>query len=129
MADLDLDFSELLPVGDEIEDRAQRVAEGAFPLVKDYALKLQRKWRENARDTALPHGKHYPRSITASQIYDLSAAVWEVGPDSLLPQGGMGRGFEFGSVHQPPHLDGARATTAIEPEFNAAVDKLVKDLM
>ncbi|MFE3452384.1 hypothetical protein ACFXJ8_26020 [Nonomuraea sp. NPDC059194] len=129
MADAELDFSELLPIGDEIEDRARKVAEGAYPLVKEYALKLQKRWRENARDTAPPHGKHYPRSITAEQIFNASAAEWEVGPDSALPQGGMGRGFEYGSRNQPPHLDGAQATVAVEPEFNAAVDKLVEKLL
>lgn len=129
MADLDLDFSELLPVGDEIEDRAQRVAEGAFPLVKEHAQKLQKLWRSNANDTAGAHGKHYARSITAEQVYSLSDAEWEIGPDRAFKQGSMGRGFEFGGVNQPPHLDGARATTAIEPEFNAAVDALVEKLL
>lgn len=124
----DLDFSELLRVGEDIEDRAQKVAEGAYTLVKEQALALQKRWRQNARDTAGQHGKHYARSITAEQIPSMAAAEWEVGPDRAFKQGSMGAGFEYGSVHQPPHLDGARATTTIEPGFQAAVETLAASL-
>ncbi|MFI6299548.1 hypothetical protein ACIBEJ_48695 [Nonomuraea sp. NPDC050790] len=128
MADAMLDYSNLLPVGEGLVEDAQRVAEGAYPLVKEYALKVEKQWRRNARESAGSHGKHYPRSITAEQIPSSSAAEWEIGPDRARKQGSMGRGFEFGSVNQPPHLDGARATVAIEPEFNAAVERLVASL-
>lgn len=128
MADAELDFSDLLPLGEEIEAAARRTAEGAYPLVKEHAQKLQRKWRANARDTAGAHGAPYARSITAEQIYNLNAAEWEVGPDRARKQGSMGAGFEYGGPTQPPHLDGARATTAIEPDFHAAVEKLAGSL-
>ena len=42
------------------------------------------------------------------------------GPDSGMKQGRMGRGFEFGSVNQPPHLDGLRAM----PLAAARLDRL-----
>ncbi|WP_326828679.1 hypothetical protein OIE13_22325 [Streptosporangium sp. NBC_01810] len=124
MADAELDFSELLKLPHEIEDSAQRTAEKAYPVAKKFAEKLQRDWRRNARVTALPHGPHYPRAITAEQKYALDGPDWEVGPESAMPQGGMGRGFEYGSVNQPPHLDGARATTGIEAQFAAAAKKI-----
>lgn len=127
MADAELDFSELLPAGDDIEDRAHRTAQGAYPLVKKHALELQRRWKSNARSSAGSHGKLYPRSITAEQLG--TEPEWEIGPDRAFPQGSMGRGFEYGSVHQPPHLDGAQATTAIEPAFNKDVDELVRSLL
>jgi hypothetical protein len=126
----ELDASELLAVGEWVEDGARRAAEGAYPLVKEHALALQRRWQENARATAGRHGKHYPRSITAEQITtDPGAVVWEVGPDRTRKQGSMGAGFEYGGPHQPPHLDGARATTATEPEFNAAIEELNRGLL
>ncbi|MFB4285700.1 hypothetical protein ACBJ59_61310 [Nonomuraea sp. MTCD27] len=126
----ELDASELLAISEWIDDGERRAAEGAYPLVKEHALALQKLWQENARQTAGKHGKHYPRSITAEQINtDPGAVVWEVGPDRARKQGSMGAGFEYGGPNQPPHLDGARATVAIEPEFNAAVDAFARGLL
>lgn len=129
MADFDLDFSELLRLPDDIEDSAQRTAEKAYPLVKEFATKLRNDWRKNARATARRHGKHYPRSITAEQKHSLEGPEWEVGPEVGLPQGGMGRGFEYGSVHQPPHLDGARAAVGVEASFAAAAKKIADEFL
>jgi hypothetical protein len=124
-----LDASELLAISEYIEDGTRRAAEGAYPLVKGHALALKKRWRDNAKETAGRHGKHYSKSITAEQIYDPGVAVWEVGPDRAYPQGSMGRGFEYGGPTQPPHLDGQRATIATEPEFNAAVDEFARSLL
>lgn len=129
MADAELDFSALLDEIEHIGYDAEEIARRAYPLVKEYAKKVEKEWRANARRTARRHGRHYPNSITSEQIFNASGPEWEIGPDSAKKQGSMGRGFEFGSVKQPPHLDGARATQAIEPEFNAAVDKLVKEFL
>jgi hypothetical protein len=129
MADAMLDASELLSISTYLDDGARRAAEGAFPIVREHATELRNEWRDNARATARRHGKHYPRSITAEQIFDRSAAEWEIGPDSAFKQGGMGRGFEYGGAHQPPHLDGARATASVEPRFNAAVDEFARGLL
>ncbi|MEV4020170.1 hypothetical protein AB0J35_57810 [Nonomuraea angiospora] len=126
----ELDASELLAISEWVEDGAHRAAEGAYPLVKKHALALRDRWRDNAKATAGRHGKHYPRSITADQVHDEpDAAVWEVGPDRKYKQGSMGAGFEYGGPHQPPHLDGARATVATEAEFNAAVDEFARTLL
>ncbi|WP_431903639.1 hypothetical protein [Nonomuraea sp. bgisy101] len=129
MADEMLDASELLALAGEIDGAAEQVVAEAFPLVKRHALELRNQWRDNARETARRHGKYYPRSITAEQIPDAAAVEWEIGPDSSLPQGGMGRGFEYGGARQPPHWDGARATRAVEPIFNADVDALMRRFM
>lgn len=74
-------------------------------VVRDAAGGLELLWKQNARDTAGEHGKHYPRAIS----YDTfdGGLMAEVGPVSRLPQGGMN--FEYGSRNQPPHLDGNRA--------------------
>jgi len=74
-------------------------------VVRDGAGALTVLWRQNARDTAGEHGKHYPRSIG----YDLrdGGLTAVIGPDASKPQGGMS--FEYGSRNQPPHLDGNRA--------------------
>ncbi|WP_157099361.1 hypothetical protein [Microbispora sp. ATCC PTA-5024] len=129
MADIDLDGSELLKLAAEIGADSRKVAEGAYPLVKRYAMDLRNEWRDNARSTARKHGKLYPRTITAEQIPIRDGVEWEVGPESELPQGGMGRGFEYGSVNQPPHWDMTRAAVSVEPRFNAAIDELARSFL
>lgn len=69
-------------------------------------------WASNARETSGDHGKHYPNSIDAELVFDLGGVSVDVGPNAAKKQGGMGRGFEFGSQNQPPHLDGLRAMDA-----------------
>lgn len=125
----DFDITGLAELAADVERAEQEIKREAFALVKRHAQELQKQWRANARQTALPHGKHYPRSITAEQIPITDPITWEVGPDSALRQGGMGRGFEYGSANQPPHWDGSRATVAQEPKFNADIDKLMKDVL
>lgn len=86
-------------------------------------------WRENATATSGVHGKHYPNSITYETRVLAGTIIGEVGPDSSKPQGSMGRGFEFGSRNQPPHLDGLRAVDSIAPamekRFNTALGFLL----
>ena len=89
---------------------------------------LARTWADNARATSGTHGKHYPNSIDHELVASFGIAV-EVGPNSAKPQGSMGRGFEFGSVNQPPHLDGAKAMDKVEPLVVRAVGLAVEDLL
>ena len=96
-------------------------------IVEEQAKQLRNDWRDNARRTARRHGKHYPRSITHEQID--GEAIYEVGPDSALPQGGMGRGFEWGSVNQPPHLDMTQAIVSVPERFEKAVSELAERLL
>ncbi len=129
MADIDLDGSELLKLAEDLGVDAQRVAEKAYPLVKEQAIAFRNDFRDNARSNSGAHGPHYPRSITAEQNPIRDGVEWEVGPESMLPQGGMGRGFEFGSVNQPPHWDMTSAAIAREAKFNAAVDELARSFL
>lgn len=78
-------------------------------------------WRHNTTATAGAHGKHYPKSITTETTVGRDIHV-ETGPDPRFRQGRMGRGFEFGSRNQPPHLDGARALPLAEKRLERAVD-------
>ncbi|MGI5161393.1 hypothetical protein [Microbispora sp. CA-102843] len=129
MADIELDGSDLFDIVRLLDGAEHKAASRAYEVVEKHAKALRNEWRDNARDTAGAHGQHYPRSITAEQIPARDAVEWEVGPESMRPQGGMGRGFEYGSVHQPPHLDGARAAVKVEPAFIADLDKIARDLL
>lgn len=89
---------------------------------------VERAWRNNAVTTSGQHGKHYPNSISAELTFGVTAISVEVGPDSSMPQGSMGRGFEFGSRNQPPHLDGARALADNEGPIERAFDQAMNSL-
>lgn len=125
----DIDGSELLALVEYFEEAKVEVARKTYPVVKEHSENLRDAWRKNARETARKHGKHYPRSITASQSPIADAIEWEVGPEIRLKQGSMGRGFEFGSVNQPPHWDGTRAAVDIEPKFMKALDDIIRGLL
>ncbi|MFF4417091.1 hypothetical protein ACFYY8_31610 [Streptosporangium sp. NPDC001559] len=129
MADYDLDGTDLLALLPYFEQAEREATNKAFAVVKDHAIDLRNAWRDNARSSSGRHGKHYPKSITAEQIPHNGAIEWEVGPETRLPQGGMGRGFEYGSANQPPHLDGAQAAAHVEPQFVKALDDIVRDLL
>lgn len=127
MADIDAsDLDRLITV---LAGAEKDAASKTYPVVKQHAEALRDQWRKNARETARKHGKRYPKTITTEQIPVADAAEWIVGPESALPQGGMGQGFENGSVNQPPHWDGARAALAEEPKFLKSLDDIVQGLL
>lgn len=84
-----------------------------------------RAWQANAAETAGEHGKHYPASITAELAFGFGSVAVDVGPDASMPQGGMGRGFEFGSRNQPPHLDGLRALDTVQAPAEKVIDSTI----
>lgn len=86
---------------------------------------LAERWASNARATSGEHGKHYPNSISAELTFNLGGVSVDVGPDAGMPQGGMGKGFEFGSKNQPPHLDGLRALDGSQALIERAIDAAV----
>lgn len=93
------------------------------------AAHLADLWRGNARVTAGKHGRRYPASIGAETRIAFAGATVDVGPDSSKPQGGMGPGFEYGSVNSPPHLDGKRAADVVEPAFIAELEAFMGGLL
>lgn len=90
---------------------------------------LEEAWRANARRTAGKHGRWYPSSITSEERLTFAGATAEVGPDTSRRQGKMGRGFEYGSVNQPPHLDGTKAAEVIEPKYLAEIEAVAAGLL
>lgn len=87
------------------------------------------EWRDNARETSGAHGVHYPDSIDSELVFNLSGVSVDVGPNAAKPQGSMGRGFEFGSQNQPPHLDGLRALDGAQQRVERIVDATIGHLL
>lgn len=103
-------------------------AKALFDVYNESGEAYARDWAANAAATSGVHGKHYPSSIDHEMKVSFGVAM-EVGPNSAKPQGSMGRGFELGSVNQPPHLDGTRALPAAEARLSKAADVAIAYLM
>lgn len=126
---MDIDGSELLALTQYLDNAEREAASKTYPVVRQHAESLRDQWQKNAKETARRHGKRYPKAITAEQVPAREAIEWTVGPESGLPQGGMGPGFEYGSRNQPPHWDGARAAITEEPKFFKSLDEIVRSLL
>jgi hypothetical protein len=116
------DTAPLAALAKDLDAAAALVTIDLRAVVKRGAVNIKKDWRSAAKRSAGAHGKHYPRSIDfdLSETGDLIEA--EIGPNTALPQGGMGRGFEYGSINTSPKPDGAKALAAEEPRFVAACE-------
>ena len=117
---------------DEIFDLARdfgkapaAVAKGLFDAYRGAGEGFRDDWQHNARATSGEHGKHYPDSISTEMKFAGFSIEVETGPETGRKQGSMGRGFEFGSRNQPPHLDGVRAMPLAEARLTKLADAAV----
>lgn len=124
-----VDTSELDALAHDLGEVPGKVAKQAQAVVSRGALNVKNDWQERAKRSAGTHGRHYPYSIGYDLHYGLSGTSAEVGPDSSKKQGSMGRGFEFGSINQPPHMDFLAAAQAEAPRFEKALADLLEDIL
>lgn len=97
---------------------------GVVKAVQSTAEDLRDQWRTNATATAGVHGKHYPKSINYKMKPSLTAVIAEIEPTAGMAQAGMS--FEYGSVNQPPHLDGQRALDQIGPDLPRRIERALR---
>lgn len=117
------------PLAGDLDVAASKLPLAARTITEHAGESLRDRWASNATETSGEHGKWYPKAITASPIPTFAGATVEVGPETGRRQGGMGLGFELGSVNQGPHLDGKRAADVEGPAFEAALEALVGRLL
>lgn len=122
------DASEIYKLGADLSRVGFKTVPAVRGVMSDAGDAFAREWRSNAAETSGEHGKHYPSSITAELAFSVSSISVDVGPESSRPQGGMGRGFEFGSVNQPPHLDGLRALDGMQGRLDRMLDSAIGHL-
>lgn len=105
----------------DVRQSSRKAVRRLAVIVPEAAIDVRDEWRDNAAESAGPHGKRYPSSIRYRMNGPLEAIV---APQEDMKQGAMS--FEFGSANQPPHLDGQRAidrlARAIERRFETALD-------
>lgn len=112
--------SEFFDLARDFEKAPAKVASGLFDAYRGAGEGFRDDWQSNARATSGAHGVHYPDSISTEMKFAGFSIETETGPETGKPQGSMGRGFEFGSQNQPPHLDGLLAM----PLAAARLDRL-----
>lgn len=125
----DFDVGELARLEQDLREAPMRVQRKLPPVVDRGAVNIKRDWRASATETAGQHGKLYPSSIDFDAGWVSGGYEAEIGPRTDRPQGGMGPGFEYGSVHQQPHMDGNRAADAEGPRFERAVADLIDGVL
>jgi hypothetical protein len=115
---ISLDTHELDALAVDLGKLGAEAVKRLTPVFVEGGEQLVKTWAENARATAGQHGKHYPNSIDMDLAVSTDIVV-EVGPNPNKKQGRMS--FEFGSVNQPPHLDGQRAADAEIPRIERRI--------
>ena len=116
--------SEIEALAKDFANAGPKVAKALYDAMKEGGEVFAEEWRSNAVITSGTHGKHYPNSITSETQLGFGVVV-DTGPESGMRQGGMGMGFEFGSENQPPHLDGAKALSWVEPRIERMADAAI----
>lgn len=129
MAFLRGDASEVFRLANDMSQVGAKAVPALRTTMAAAGVAFATEWASNARATSGEHGKHYPASIDSELAFDLGGVSVDVGPNSGKPQGSMGRGFEFGSVNQPPHLDGLRAMDSMGERAEKMVDAAIGHLL
>jgi hypothetical protein len=119
------DASEVYKLAADLSAVGAKTVPAVRGVMAEVGEAFAREWSANAVETSGEHGKHYPASIDSELAFDLRGVSVDVGPNRDKPQGSMGRGFEFGSVNQPPHLDGLRALDGMQMRAERAMDTTV----
>lgn len=119
---------EIFELANDLGAAPAKVASALYDTFKEQGEQFADDWRANAEATSGEHGKHYPASITSETRVGFGIEV-ETGPESGRKQGSMGRGFEFGSRNQPPHLDGLRALGPADARLMRVAGKILDGVL
>ena len=122
------DAHELRELGHDLSEVGPKMVKPMRAVFQESGDLLASEWAKNATETSGVHGKHYPKSIDAELRASFGIVV-DVGPNTSKKQGSMGPGFEYGSVNQPPHLDGQRAADKVGPLIERAISLAVTELL
>lgn len=122
------DASDIYRLAADLSSVAARSVPALGAGMADAGRTVERAWRNNAIVTSGVHGKHYPDSIDSEVAFGPDGISVDIGPNASKPQGSMGAGFEFGSINQPPHLDGARALADNEAQVELRIAQALDPL-
>lgn len=123
------DASEVYALAADLRKAGSEAAPALRETMQEAGNAFADEWSANARETSGAHGVHYPDSIDSELVFKLGSVAVDVGPNAGKKQGSMGKGFEFGSVNQPPHLDGLRALDGMQARVVKMVDATIGHVM
>lgn len=117
---------EIAALARDFEKASIKVASALFDAYRGAGEGFRDDWRHNVQAVS-PHGhlKHLPAAITTEMRFAGFQIEVETGPESGKRQGKLGRGDEFGSRNQPPHLNGLRAMPAAEKRLDKLADEAI----
>lgn len=122
------DAAEVYALAADLAQVGPRTVPAMRGVMQEAGDAFAKEWQANARETSGAHGVHYPNSISAELAFTVTSIAVDVGPESGKLQGSMGRGFEYGSRNQPPHLDGLRALDGMQQRVERMVDSAMGHL-
>lgn len=103
-----------------------RVGSAVYDAFKAGGEAFAADWRHNAQATSGEHGKKYPPTIDSETRLAGLGVLVETGPNpNKGPAARAGRGYEFGSENQPPHLDGLHALPLAEKRIDRLADAAI----
>lgn len=117
--------SEFFDLARDFEKAPAKVASGLFDAYRGAGEGFRDDWADNVRAIAPNHLPHLPNAITTEMKFAGFSLEVETGPESGRKQGALGRGDEFGSRNQPPHLNGARAMPLAEKRLDRLADAAI----
>jgi len=97
------------------------------PVVSKGALNIKKDWAASL--FGHPHLPHLPAAISYDMDVKPDSVSAEIGPDKNKKQGPLGSIAEFGTVNNPPRLDGARALATEAPKFEAACEVVAEQAL
>lgn len=117
---------EFFDLARDFEQATSKVASGLYDAYRGAGEGFRDDWQHNVRASS-PQGhlKHLPDAITTEMKFAGFGIEVETGPESGLRQGRLGRGDEFGSVNQPPHLNGLRAMPLAQVRLDRLSDAAI----
>ena len=94
-------------IGADLGKQSAAITRRMIPVLREAGDDLADEWRANARESSGNYSKHYQRAIQSKVTgpLEVTVAPWS-GKQSDMS-------FEFGSINQPPHLDGQRAMDSL----------------
>lgn len=120
--------SEIFELAADFGKASSQVAGALYDVYAEQGQEFVKDWGDNVRQVAPEHLPHLPDAITSETRISTDIHV-VTGPEAGRRQGKLGRGDEFGSENQPPHLSGLHAMTAREPLLERAADATIAFLL
>lgn len=90
---------------------------------------LAKEWAANVEETSGTHLPYLPKAIDSSLAVDFGGVSVDIGPNNAKKQGRFGKGDEFGSENQSPHLNGLRALDGMQVRTERIIDAAVAPLL